>query len=92
MARLRIMERVDPGQLAFQPCVRSFVEAMESSPLNSVENWVECRCSRGSTTDNYLVFDVKQCFDSQALSDSRNIREGPITTDAPTRRLASLFL
>lgn len=58
VARLRVMERVDPGQLAVQPCVRSFVEAVVSSALVSVESrihqraWQCVAANRGVTHDS----------------------------------------
>ena len=55
------MERPDPSQLAIQPCVRSFVEAVVSSALISVESrihhrvWQSIATIRGVTCDSLMA-------------------------------------
>ncbi|KAF8639252.1 hypothetical protein AX17_001617 [Amanita inopinata Kibby_2008] len=57
VARLRNMERPDASQLAMQPCIRSFVEAVVSSALTSTESrthqraWQNVAFTRGVTCD-----------------------------------------
>jgi hypothetical protein len=61
VARLRNMERPDPSQLAIQPCVRSFVEAVVSSALISVESrihhrvWQSIAANRGVTCESLIA-------------------------------------
>jgi len=73
VARLRNMERVEPGQVAVQPCVRSFVEAVVSSALISVESRIHQRAwqcvavNRGVTHDSLVSF-LSRPFNERATS------------------------
>ncbi|KAM6502914.1 rho GTPase activating protein 22 [Amanita muscaria] len=61
VTRLRNMERPDPSQLVVQPCIRSFVEAIVSSALISVESrihqraWQSIAANRGVTCDSLMA-------------------------------------